>query len=314
MERQVAGYESDVSDEIDLMQMLQRLWSQWRLICVCVIVALVMAVTYLHFATYTYTATLRVIPAQGSRQGPSLSGSLGGLASLAGISMSGDETTPFSLFLETVQSRSVADALAKRPDIMKVVFEDQWNEQAGKFVSRESALKKGAAFVKGVLGVRNYEWEPPDGAQMKIYLKENLRVVHEHGKIIAELSFDHEDPSFAVTFLKATYEVADALLRQATLRRVNMNIDYLSRTLPNVTQADHRMALVKILSDEEKTKMLASSGAPHAAEIVDTPSASFRPTSPRPALVILLAIFAGLFFGAVVALVRTRWKESRFHC
>ncbi len=55
---------------------------------------------YLHLASYTYTSTMTLIPTQTQQR--DMTGQLGGLATLAGITMPGESTaSPFTVYPET---------------------------------------------------------------------------------------------------------------------------------------------------------------------------------------------------------------------
>jgi LPS O-antigen subunit length determinant protein (WzzB/FepE family) len=294
------------ADEINLIELAHKLMAQWPIIIVCTILALLGGLLSLHFATYTYTAELKVTPAQSSTQNSMSLQGLSGLASLAGVSLPGNlgGGTQFILYVEGATSRNTADVLAKQPELMKIVFKSEWDANANRFVENVDWFERWTNAIKKLIGIPVYRWTPPDGARLEIYLKDRVRIVEDRVKPIVTLSYNHEDPAFAVTFLSALNKTADDQLRQRTLSRVNDNIAYLSRQLATITLTEHRGAIIQALSEQEKTKMMASSGAPFAAEMISAPSASFRPTKPYPPLVIVVAGLVGVLFGIAIALAR----------
>ena len=293
----------DRADEINLIELARKLIAHWPIIAVCMVLAGLGGLLSLRSATYTYTAELKVTPTQSSTQS-SLQG-LSSLASLAGVSMPKDlGATQFILYVEGTTSRSTADALAKQTAIMKGVFKSQWDEAANRFVDRPERFDNWTNRIKKLIGIPIYSWTPPDGAQLQLYLQDRLRITEDRVKPIVTLSYDNEDPVFAVAFLTALNKTVDDQLRQRTLSRVNENIAYLSRQLATITLTEHRDAIIQTLSEQEKTKMMASSDTPFAAEMIGVPSASFRPTKPNPTLIIVASILAGLLLGVVASLVR----------
>lgn len=300
------------SGEIDLFAMTRLFLARWRVLAGCIAGAFLTALVYLHLATYTYTVEMKVTPAQSTGNDASsllASSGIGSLASITGISMPRSQSSAqFVLYLVSVDSRSVANTLAKRTDLMKVVFRNEWDEKSRTFVPGPAWRKAITDSVKSLLGVPTYPWTPPDGARLQIYLEQNIEVLEDQKKNLATLTYEHEDPIFATAFMYALHKTINDELSRAMLASVDENIKYLSRRLPTITITEHRQAIADALSEQEKLKMMASSGAPFAAKIIGVPSASFRPTSPRTFTVIATALFLGLCLGMLGVLGTERLK------
>ena len=207
---------SDKADEINLIELAQKLLAQWHIIGGCIIVALLAGFLTLHLATYTYTAELKVTPVQNTTQSSLSLGQLRGLASLAGLSLRNNQgATPFFLYVESVASRAVADELAKNADLMKITFRSEWDAEAKRFVERSGSFEPATNAIKALIGIRSYPWTLPDGARLQLYLQENVGVVEDNVKPITTLRYEHEDPAFAVAFLVELNRVIDNQLRRS---------------------------------------------------------------------------------------------------
>jgi len=288
-------------DEIDLRELFRTLWTGRWTIALVTAAFVALAVIYLHVATYRYTAELVLTPTQSSNT--SRLGGLGGLASLAGVSLPQDQKEmSFSLYQQGVHSRGLADALARHKPLMRVVFANEWNVDAGRWQQPRGAMSSMVGALKNILGVPVYEWRTPDGARLQTYLKREVGVAEDMKKPFVTLTFDHKDPEFAVYFLNTLNVELDNILRQKALERATSNIAYLSEQLSRVTITEHRAAIAESLSEQEKQKMAASSSAPFAADPFGTASASLRPTSPRPPLVLIMSLIGGVMLGSLVVL------------
>lgn len=294
------------SDEIDILTLLGDVWRQKFLVAACILVGLICASIYLHRATYTYSAELKVTPAQPTSAGPgSRLGGLAGLASMAGIGLAQDAgSSSFMLYTEGLKSRTVAETLARRPDIMRVIFETEWNPQENRF----QGPPDGPSFrsgLKAILGVPSYPWRAPDAARLHEFIKENVEIVQTADSPVTTIKFSHEDPRFAKTFLAALHQAVDADLRRKARARSGDYIEYLSRQLQAVSVAEHRVAIAAALSEQEKTRMMASSTLAFAAEPFDPATSSLRPTSPQPVAVLAIGLAVGAFFGILAAIGRS---------
>jgi uncharacterized protein involved in exopolysaccharide biosynthesis len=303
--------------DIDLTRIARTLLERRRLVSASILGTVLLAIVYLHLATYTYSATLMVSPVLSSSS-DSISnklGNLGGLASLAGINVGGDMgTQSFMLYQEGLHSRDVAAELAKDKEVMHVIFNQQWDAESKQWARPSGPMRAISTFIKGVIGIPVRPWQPPDGAQLQEYIADNVTVETDSQKPVVTITYRARDPQFAVKFLSELNQAADNKLRQNALVRANQYIDYVADQLNKITNTDVRQALMTTLTDQEKIKMMASATAPFAAEPFGLPSASRKPTSPKPFLVLAIAGFMGGLLGIMAALwlPLLRWSPQRF--
>ena len=304
--------------DIDLDELFGTVKSRRRLVFAVAAGTVFAALLYLHIATYKYTATLMVSPVIQSSQTGSLSGKLGGLsnlASLAGVNIGGDTATQaFMLYQKGLYSRDVADLLAKDPQIMHAVFSKQWDAAGKQWIPPNPAVRTIAVFVQSLLGIPYHDWQPPDGALLQEYITNNVYIETEPDKPVVTITYGDQDPQFAVKFLHALDRAVDNKLRDLALVRANQYIGYLSDQLTKVANTDVREALMATLTDQENTKMMASVTAPYSAQPFGPPSASRRPTFPKPFLVLAAALLIGGLAGGLAAiwLPPLRWSKTRF--
>jgi uncharacterized protein involved in exopolysaccharide biosynthesis len=295
------------SEDTDLAQLLLKLWShRYLLVCLPVIVVLGAAV-YLRFAVPQYTSEMRIAPvsAQQGLSGGALAG-LGNLSSLAGISIGKSSSAePFELYIEAMTSRGVAERLAVDPVVLRSVFEKEWDAERGAWrrPPEPSGIK---AALRGLIGLRTYPWRAPDAVRLNEYLKEAVEVTREPKSPIVTASIDHPDPAFGALLLRKIDYAADRMVRERALRQAASYAAYLSRKLQTVQLAEHRQALAEAMSEQERSIMLAGSGVPYAANIIDGPVTSRFPTYPRPSLVLVGAAVVGLVLGMLLALIDVR--------
>lgn len=291
------------SDEIDLGELFRTLWAGRWMIALVALGMLVLAGIYLRVATYRHTAELFLTPAQSG--GSSRLGGLGGLASFAGINLPQDSgELSFALYQQGVHSRGLAEALSRHPDLMRTIFAAEWNAETGQWEKPEGFVSSAITSLKNVLGVPVYDWRPPDAGRLQVFLQQEVEVTEDMKNPFVTVTFRHENPAFAVHFLTILNSELDSILRRKALERSTGNIAYLSEQLGKVTIAEHREAIAQALTEQEKERMAASSSAPYAADPFGAPSASVRPTSPRPTLVLAASLVMGGILGTLLVLVR----------
>ena len=300
--------ENLIEDEssIDLVELLSTFWKQRLLIFIFILAGVVVADLYLRSVTYSYTAYLKVIPAQPSRMTGVKTQGLASLASIAGVGAVQDPgTLAFQLYTEGLHSRSVAEAIAQRPDVMRTLFISEWDARSRRFVQPpKGSLGRLSASVKSILGIPVTRWTPPNAARLQEYIETHVKAQKSEESPVVTITLEHKDPAFAVSFLKILHQVLDDNLRAKALGRSNQYIAYLSNQLRTVTLAEHRSAIADALSEQEKTKMMASSSLAFAADLFGPVTSSIRPTSPRPIMVLFFGVVAGAVLGTIVAAIR----------
>lgn len=270
-------------------------------------------IAYLHLAEYKYTGEMRVVASQAPGNNTGIGGGrLGNLASLVGISTETGSPSPFKLYLEELTSREVASALVSHSDLMHIVFKREWDAGTRSWRHPEPTPFRNG--FKALLGFPVLEWRAPDAARLQDYLRQSIKIDDDPKRAVTIVRFDHADPRFATALLTALNAAADGHLKTVALARARQFARYLDARLATIVVAEHRVALATALSDQEKQIMLASSDAPYAADLVEAPTTSLAPTSPRAVIVLVACTLFGLVFGtlgAMVAIAVARYRRSR---
>jgi uncharacterized protein involved in exopolysaccharide biosynthesis len=267
-------------------------------------ISVALSVVYLNVATYYYTASMNVTPAQSSSNVSKLGG-LAGIASIAGLSLPQDSSAmSFILYTEGLRSRVAADALARDPLIMQTVFKNEWSAQQNRFVEPHGLLTPVIGFVKTVLGIPAYPWKTPDATRLQAYLQSKITIIQNPKSPVVTVLYRHESPNFAEYLLTRLNGVVDAELRNRSLDRSSQSIAYLTQQLARVTLLEHREAVANALIEQEKQRMFASSSLPFAAEPFGGIVVSLRPTSPQPIVVLIAAGIGGILAGTIWIILR----------
>jgi LPS O-antigen subunit length determinant protein (WzzB/FepE family) len=301
-----AGFSSD--DEIDLFELLGKIIAGWKAIILFILVFFIAAVFYLRNATPIYATYYQVTPAASSSGSISGKlGNLGGIAALAGVSLSGQggAASPFDLYLEYIKSRALADKLAQDPFIMQGFFTDQWDRQAKQWREPKGMLITIKTSVKGLVGQSEKSWQPPNSEDLQKVLEKQVNVLKPgtKGPDIYKISLNHPNPAFARYVLKRVNELADAKVRSESLTRATRYADYLSRRLSSVVIAELRKDLSDALAEQEKSIMLASSDSSYAALLVSGIYSDSMAVSPKYIPVLAIALVLGFFMGCLYALI-----------
>ena len=299
-----AAANGHASNTIDFSKIVYGIWRQKLVLFSVIGFCLIACVIYLHVSPLGYTVTLQVVPVDD--QSKQIKGTLGDLASAAGIALpasEGGRENSFELFLQNIYGRETAIDLARDQNLMQMMFSREWDSQGRKWFNPSGGLHGIAHAVKFLLGFPSEPWQAPNGLRVQRFIVDNVRISRDLKSPIVTIVMNHRDPAFGVLFLSKLHAVDDGRLRERTLLRTSKYIDYLNVQLEKVTNDDYRKALIELLSDQEKHRMIASSRSiAYAADPFEPATSSANPTSPNAPLLLTLSIAAGILLGCFSAL------------
>ena len=296
-------------------ELLTAVLRRWWLVSICALVGLWWGISSLHSEAYRYAVQMAVTPAQ---RGTS-SNVGGGFAALVNIALpSSDNGSDFQLYLDLLKSRNIANELAKDPKIMHALFAGNWDEATQSWQDHPDTRQWPMAMksLSDFMGIPPMVWHEPNGETMLGFLDSQITIEQDPRKpYMAKIVMNYGDKDFAIQFLTKLHKTADEMLRQRAIKRTNEYIEYLSNTLSKVTVAEHRLAIAQALSEQEKAAMVAKSGSPFAAEVLEEPWANSYPSFPQAFQTLARWTFIGAVIGSALALlfwrIRTGWQSRK---
>ncbi|MBL4805311.1 MAG: hypothetical protein JKY71_10630 [Alphaproteobacteria bacterium] len=132
---------------------------------------------------------------------------------------------------------------------------------------------------------------------------------------LREFSYYHPNAEFAVAFLQRLHAITDGLLRRDMRVQIDERIQYLSETMVETYNPEHKRALADLLLEQQRMKMMVSIDSNYAANIVVPAAVQPRSVWPDVALVYtllpLIGAVAGFFVFSFSAAVRGKKIASQ---
>jgi uncharacterized protein involved in exopolysaccharide biosynthesis len=283
-------------DEISLRELLEVLWQgRWLAACITAVCAL-LAVVAVWLAPTKYTAVVVLSPAS---EGPgssqlgkvsSLASQLGGIASLAGISMTGDLKRAESIAV--LQSAALTQKYLQDNDLLPVLYEKKWD-------------------------AKGKRWNEPDPQKVPTLWKanedfrENIRAVKTDTKSgLVTMTITWTDPQLAAQWANGLVKMTNDYLRAKAIDQVERNIAYLNEQANKTDVVAVKTVIYSILETEINTAMLARGSDEYAFKVIDPAAAPETSASPNPKLWIAGGIIAGLFLSVLAAFARVAWARG----
>lgn len=284
-----SAVEPGYDDEIDLSLVFMRLWAARRWMIACVIVSTAVFAAYAFLSTRIYAATTVFISASSDRSGlgDSLRGSIGGIASLAGINLgslggAGAETQEA---LAVLKSRQFTEAFINERQLMPKFFPDQWDESAK-------------------------SWKPgqrqPTPAKAYKYFDTEVRSIVENKKTgLIELRINWKDRNEAAAWANELLDRVNQEMRRRAMVSAEASVGYLERELKSTDQVATREAINRLIEAQVRQRMLANVTQEYAFRVVDRamPADANDPLKPKKLLLLLAGPLAGIAIGVVAVLV-----------
>lgn len=298
------------SSQFDFIGLFRPLWSGRYGIILASLLAFVLGVAYVHNASRTYQATMYVTQTDAQSSG-SLSDIIGRQAStLINFGRSAaNQNNSFALYVDGLKSRVVADRLAQNADLMHRLFSSQWDPVSKRwFEPPRGMFGTMVSTVFGLLGFPKSDWHPPSAASVAGLLTRSVTVLQDPTDPVVEVDVTSHDPQLALDLLNEINVSTDGYLKETFLKRSENYIAYLNSQVGNVSSAELRLALIESLATQEKTRMMASSNLPFAAQPFGKAFTSSDPKSPKVATALMVSLFAGALVGSSLAFFR--WAGS----
>jgi uncharacterized protein involved in exopolysaccharide biosynthesis len=285
-----------MSDELNLRELSLTLWQgKWIILWVTVVLTLVATVAALTVPK-RYQATAAVLPVAvdfpGSSAGGfgSLTSQLGGLAALAGISVTGDSGKAEAVAV--LRSDTLIERYIRERNLLPVLFASAWDAETKRWKSDDP------------------EKIPTLWMATQFFKKKVRRVVDDKKNGLLTMTITWKDPKVAAAWANDLVRMTNDYLRDKKIRDSERHIAYLKAEALKTDVVPVRSAIHTVLESEIKAVMLARGNEEYALKVVDRAVAPERAAFPQPKLWIPGGLFLGLVISAVFVLVRRAWTDT----
>ena len=291
-------------DEIDLRELFSVLWDGKKLIVGITAVFALVAVFYALSIPNQYRATAMVLPAQGSGGGLSGAlGQLGGLASLAGVSIGGGESSEAQVAQEIMRSRGFIEEFISENNIDVEVFAAQGWDRGSNQLEINSDLYD----VDSSLWLRDApagKTVQPTGWELYKSFSGMFSVSEDKKTGMISISVEYFSPEIAKQWVDQLIIGINQHMQSRKLDKVNINIQYLEAQIQKTSIAEMREVFYTIIEEQIKSKMLAEASPEYAFVTVSPAMVPEEKSQPKRALICILGTLLGGMLAVLLVLVR----------
>jgi uncharacterized protein involved in exopolysaccharide biosynthesis len=289
--------DADVTkSDFGMRELVELLWRSKRTIALAGVLCGALAAVYALLATSWYRADVLLAPAdQKSTQGLSAQlGSLGGIASLAGINLGGVNLANNEA-LAVLQSRDFARAFLEEEGVLPMIYAKQ-RGSIGKYLTINSADKV------------------PDIRDAVKFFHENVLSVQQDKKTsLVTLAVEWTDSETAAKWANILVHRLNDRMRQRALVEAETNTTYLRTELQSANIVTLQQSLGRLLEGELQKLMIARGNKEFSFRVIDQAEAPKRRTRPKRTLIVAAAIVIGGGICVFLLLVRAIiWPQRQF--
>jgi LPS O-antigen subunit length determinant protein (WzzB/FepE family) len=297
-------------DEIDLRKLFGVLWAgKLKIIAITAVFAFV-SVIYALSVPNQYTATALLAPAQSDSS--DLSGALsqmGGLASLAGVSIGSGESSEAQIAQEIMQSWSFIEGFIATNNIAAEVYAAEgWSKGSNELQINDGVYdtENKQWLVKNESGVTG----PPSSWYLFQAFSERLEVSEDKISGLVSVSIEYYSPQIAKQWLDMYVAAINAHMQQRQMTKVTNNINYLQAQIEKTSIAEMREVFYNIIEEQTKNKMVAEASPEYAFVAVSPSMVPEQKSQPQRALICILGTLLGGVLSVLLVLVMNYVQKS----
>ncbi len=303
--------DTQYDDGIDLRELFGVLWAgNLKIIAITAVFAFV-SVIYALSLPNEYKATVLLAPAQSDNSNLSGAlGQLGGLASLAGVSIGDGETSEAQIAQEIMKSWSFIEGFIAENNIAVEVYAAQEWQRGSNELLIDNNLYDVETKTWLVENVNTGEIGPPSSWKLFNSFSGRLTVSQDKQSGLVSVSIQYYSPQLAKQWLDMFVVAINAHMQQRQVERVGNNINYLQVQIEKTSIAEMREIFYNIIEEQTKNKMLAEASPEYAFVTVRPSMVPEEKSQPQRALICILGTVLGGMLSVLLVLVMHYARKS----
>lgn len=293
---------SNNGDELNLSEIISVLWNKKIFILVSFLLSSALVVVYSLSLPNIYESRAIVAPAK-QNSGSDIMGGLGGLASLAGISLpstgGSDPTIQAKKRLESLyffQEQIMPNIYL--PDLMAFKSWDPINNSSSYsdkiYNTVEEKWVRKPSFPFG---------SEPSSQESFREFSEIFAVVQDIKTGFFTISIEHQSPYIAKQWVELIFNEINKASRNEAKKKAELSINYLNRKMEETKFSEIKLALSQLIQSEIQKLTLVESREDYMFEYLDPPVVSEVKLKPKRAIICVVGSFIGTIISILYVLL-----------
>ncbi|MCP1338559.1 Wzz/FepE/Etk N-terminal domain-containing protein [Idiomarina sp. M1R2S28] len=304
-----APYPQD--DEIDLRELFGIIWDgKWIIIAITFVFAGA-SVIYSLSLPNIYKAEATLAPTE-EAQGQGFGEEMGGLASLAGLSVGNKQVDKVTMAMEILQSRQFIKNFVQKHNILpEVMAVKEWHRASGELVFNQEVYNpKTSEWVRDVEPPK--QPEPSSWEYVNVFQNEILLVEKDSETPgLINISVNHQSPVIAHLWVEWLIEDINNHMRQRDIKEAQSSMEYLQKELGETNLSSMQQVFYQLIEKQIQTIMLANVRPEYIFQVLDPAVVPEQRDAPSRALICIIGTFLGGFLSLFVVFIRHLVRTSK---
>lgn len=291
-----------IEDNIDIAFLFRALLQGKWIIIGFTSVASILVVIYSLSLPNIYTGQAMLVPVSSKDSVSGSAQNLGGLASLAGISLS-DSSDTSVVAIEKLQSLSFfEDKILTQINIPDLMAVESWNLNNNSITyDQEIYDDKTKSWTREVV----FPQTPKPSAQesYKAFM-EHLSVVRNLKTNVITIAISHQSPYVAKQWADLVVTEINTFYREKDRSEAEFAVNYLNDQISQTRLSEVKMVIAEVLAQQIQKLTLIEANDNYVFDYIDPPAVMEKKSAPRRAIICIIGALLGGFIGALVALFR----------
>lgn len=302
------------ADKIDILAVVGTLWAgRWFVISFTTLVSIIAVIITLMLPNI-YRSEVLLAPASSNNMNnlSGLANKYGGLASLAGInlnSMGGGGVDKTLLTLKVLSSRAfLVDFIRKNNLVVPLMAAEGWDSVTQKWIIDPDIYNESThTWVRDVSPP--YKPEPSDLEVYDTFIEDVLTVSQDAKTSMVTVGVELLSPIYAQQWLTWLVDEVNQYMRERDIKSASESIAYLQAQMSTTSVAEMQQVFYQLIEEQTKSMMLAKVHEDYVLTIIDPPVVPEEKSSPKRAIICVVAFFVGLIISMLIVLVRASIKD-----
>jgi len=271
-----------LNDEIDFREMFKIIWKgKWVVISITFIFA-IGSIIYAKSLPNIYKSEALLSPVSEKKDGISGLSQLGGLASLAGVSLGGSSgVDKIALAIETLKSRDFLSKFIKANDLTKELFKNTTNNV-------EPSIQQACAKLQSM-----------------------ITIIPDNKTKMIRISIENESPELARDWVTKLIAEINANMKQRDLEEAKKSIDYLNNQISQTNLADIKSILFQLIEEQTKTMMLVNVREEYIFKTIDSAIAPEQKVKPKRSSICISGTLLGVALSIGLLLIQNAFAKKK---
>lgn len=302
------------SDEIDLAELVKTLWRGKWLIGAVTLIGAALAIAITLQMPNIYRAQALLAPSESQKGGglAGLAAQVGGLASLAGVSLGDGKADKTDIAIEVAKSRQFVTQFIRRHKLEPYLLAaTRWDKRTNTVMLDTRIYnpreRKWVREVKEGQSVSPTDWE-----LFKAF-SGIFEISKDKKSGLITLTVDLYSPYLAKQWVDLLIKDLGETMKEKDKFEAARNIEYLKRQLDKTNIADMQSVFYQMIEEQTKTLMLTEVQQEYVFKIIDPAVVAEEKFKPRRAIIVIVCSAGALLLGMLVALITNSTHKDKAH-